>query len=70
MECATNPPCFVAQCIDRYLSQDNPWIAQIHAYFAHNIITVTCRTYIKSIIICEGKHASIGIYSYVYVGKQ
>ena len=29
MECATNPY-FVAQSIDRYFAQDNPWIAQIH----------------------------------------
>ena len=29
MECATNPY-FVAQSIDRYFAQSNPWIAQIH----------------------------------------
>ena len=30
MECTDNP-WFVAQSIDHYFAQDNPWIAQIHS---------------------------------------
>ena len=30
MECAANP-WFVAQSIDHYFAQDNPWIAQTHS---------------------------------------
>ena len=58
MECATNPY-FVVQSIDRYFSQDNPWIAQIQPLrIALSLLLVE---HIKSIMMCAGKHASLGL---------
>ena len=50
MECADNP-WFVAQSIDHYFAQDNPWIAQIHSLRI---------TYIKG--YCTRRYS----YTYIY----
>ena len=49
MEYADNP-WFVAQSIDHYFAQDNPWIAQIHS------LCITC---IAIIIIVNGSSVAI-----------